>query len=233
MGHQRRVTEQFFQLFEGYLASLSPGYIEHQQVIQRVDKDWHIGNEFTIIIHQPQENFSCVAFCGSGTSWMAFILRGEGWIPCQYTSPDMVRNDRHRGTSIQLRVHRLSINQYWDDQFFTSSLRIDYGKHNPGCFIHWFGHCHRFFKTMESAGFPFPLLPPCLTFSSLGCGACFSGYLHYDVAKLLASMTLCFPVKTFFRRMIGFTTTETFGKSSLHFLNIMRGTLKSWGFFFR
>ena len=72
-------------LFEGYLASLSPGCIEHKQVIQRVDKDWHIGNAFTIIIHQPQENFSCVAFCGSGTSWMAFTLRGEGWIPCRPT----------------------------------------------------------------------------------------------------------------------------------------------------
>ena len=85
VGHQRRVTEQFFQLFEGYLAGLSPGCIEQQQVIQRVDKDWHIGNEFTIIIHQPQENFRCVAFCGSGTSWMAFTLHGEGWIPYRST----------------------------------------------------------------------------------------------------------------------------------------------------
>ena len=32
--------------------------------------------------------------------------------------------------------------------------------------------------------------------------------------------------------MIGFTTHEAFGKGSLHFLNIMRGTIKSRGFFF-
>ena len=51
--------------------------------------------------------------------------------------------------------------------------------------------------------------------------------LNNNVARLLASMALCYPMKTFFQRMIGFTTPGAFGKSSIHFLNIMGGTMKS------
>ena len=76
------------------------------------------------------------------------------------------------------------------DQFFISSLRIDYGKHRPNGFIHCFDHSLHFFDVMDSTRFRFScsyfsnFLHPWLSVTLLWT-------LPYDLAKFLAPMWHC------------------------------------------
>ena len=150
---------------------------------------------------------------------------------CQYKN--MVRNQNlHRGTSIQLQVHWLSINQYWHDQFFTSfswepiTVNIGQAVSSTGsaavtaCSTLWIPPCFFFLFFLL-----FLLSPP------LAFGARFSGHFITMWPNFWHPCT-AFRWK-YFPGDGWFYHTWSIWKSSLHFLNIMEGTMKSWGFFFR
>ena len=54
-------------------------YQKANKVIQWVDNDRHVRNEFTMVIYQPPKKvYSSVTFCVSENSWMAALCATNG-----------------------------------------------------------------------------------------------------------------------------------------------------------
>ena len=107
------VKEQFFQLLERFLTSIrpGPGCIERQQAIQWVNNSWHIGNEFTIIIHQPQERFQ-----------FRYILRLRNFLDGLYFARRRMDSIsiHHKRKILNWRLHK---HTFWVLQFHTHTVQ--------------------------------------------------------------------------------------------------------------